>query len=108
MGANIVVATVVNRWNAETVADSALRDELGLHIDTPCDDAPERGCAYGAPCMAAFSQLAIDPDLQVRPCDRLVDVFVGDLHRESLAGIWNGHLRHEPTEEWLKEVGKPL
>ena len=134
VGANIVVATVVNRWNAATVVGSirelsrfttyfhvmtvqpvralagtdaelalsdeelapvweqlsALRDELGLHVDTPCDDLPERGCAYGAPCMAAFSQLVIDPDLRVRPCDRLVDVFVGDLRREPLTDVWNG------------------
>ncbi len=134
VGANIVVAVVVNRWNAPTVIGSiielarytryfhvmsvqpvralagrdgelalteedlvpiwegisALRSSHGLHVDTPADDAPERGCAYGAPCMAAYSHLVIDPDLRVRPCDRLVDVFIGDLHHQELAEIWHG------------------
>lgn len=134
VGANIVVAVVVNRWNAPTVVDSivelarftsyfhvmsvqpvralggidaglalseeelepiwqrisALRASHGLHVDTPADDAPERGCAYGAPCMAAYSHVVVDPDLRVRPCDRLVDVFIGDLHRQDLAEIWHG------------------
>lgn len=67
-----------------------LRRELDLVLDTPADEMPERGCAYGAPCMAAFSHVVIDPDLRVRPCDRLVDVFVGDLRHESLEEVWHG------------------
>lgn len=67
-----------------------VREELDLVLDTPADEAPEQGCACGAPCMAAFTHLVIDPDLRVRPCDRLVDVTVGDLRCQTLAEIWHG------------------
>ncbi len=67
------------------------RHQNGLQVDTPLDcENEEQGCATGAPCMAAFSHLVIDPDLRVRPCDRLVNRFIGDLRHSSLTEIWNG------------------
>lgn len=69
----------------------SIRSKLGLHIDTPLDDSGmERGCASGAPCMAAFSHVVIDPNMKVRPCDRLVDVVLGDLRDSRLSEIWKG------------------
>lgn len=66
-----------------------LRTDLGLNIDTPFDDdGSDIGCATGAPCMAAFSQVVIDPTLKVRPCDRLVDTVIGDLRESTLSQIW--------------------
>jgi MoaA/NifB/PqqE/SkfB family radical SAM enzyme len=66
-----------------------LREELGLDLQVPQDDAcSHRGCAMGAPCMAAFSHLVIDADLRVRPCDRVVDVTIGDLQTANLSEIW--------------------
>lgn len=68
-----------------------VRAQRGLRVDTPMDDrGAEIGCAEGAPCMAAFSQLVIDPTLRVRPCDRVVDFPVGDLRDSTLAQIWRG------------------
>lgn len=134
VGADIVIAMVVNRFNAEAIVPSILRlsqfthyfhlmrlqtvralrgaekkyqlgdselealwrriidlrKEYDLHIDTPLDDEGRSGCARGAPCMAAFTHLVIDPSLQVRPCDRLVDTFIGDLKCASLSQIWKG------------------
>lgn len=70
---------------------SALRDELGLYIEIPtdCTEAPT-GSAYGAACMAGFTQVVIDPDLKVRPCDRCVVTHIGDLNETSLEDVWNG------------------
>lgn len=66
-----------------------LRTKLGLNIDTPFDDGgSDIGCATGAPCMAAFSQVVIDPTLKVRPCDRLVGRIIGDLRESTLSQIW--------------------
>lgn len=68
----------------------ALREELNLEIDSPLDDDPsKRGCAVGAPCMAAFSNLVIDPNLDVRPCDRVVDFQIGNLRASTLSQIWD-------------------
>ena len=66
-----------------------IRDEMNLNIDTPFDDVgSDIGCASGAPCMAAFSQVVIDPTLKVRPCDRLVNIFLGDLKESTISQIW--------------------
>jgi len=69
----------------------AVRDELGLYIEIPSDTPDEDiGCACGAPCMAGYSHIVVDPDLRVRPCDRCVETFVGDLSYQTLAEIWAG------------------
>jgi MoaA/NifB/PqqE/SkfB family radical SAM enzyme len=65
-----------------------IKDEYGLALDLPTDENNVKGCAYGAPCNAAFTHLVIDPWLTVRPCDRLTDVSIGDLRWSSLSEIW--------------------
>jgi MoaA/NifB/PqqE/SkfB family radical SAM enzyme len=133
LGANIVVAMVLTRFNVDRTVESirqlsrytrhfhvmevqsvralhgadselaiprkrldrawhdiqAVREELGLDIEIPLE-APheELGCACGPHCMAGFSHLVIDPDLKVRPCDRCVETYVGDLAHQSLDEIW--------------------
>ena len=66
-----------------------VKQKYGLHIITPDDKAePELGCAYGAPCMAGFSHIVIDPSLKVRPCDRCVEAFVDDLNHQKIEEVW--------------------
>jgi len=78
-------ARIAEAWDEIT----AVRDELGLNIDVPDECAGEDGGeAEGAPCMAGFSQFVVDPDLRVRPCDRCVGTFVGDLAHQSVDEIW--------------------
>lgn len=68
-----------------------LKNELQINIRIPKEEiGKNQGCASGAPCMAGFSEMVIDPNLAVRPCDRVVDYFVGDLKYESVFDIWNG------------------
>ncbi len=68
----------------------ALREKHDLHINTPCDEVPGKNAsAYGAPCMAFFSSLVIDPNLNVRPCDRCLHQVIGDLNHETIADVWN-------------------
>ncbi|MFX0211760.1 MAG: radical SAM/SPASM domain-containing protein [Candidatus Hodarchaeota archaeon] len=68
----------------------SLEEKHNLIIDTPLEEEnSERGCASGAPCQAAFSVIVIDPNLQVRPCDRLTDITIGDLSISSLKTIWD-------------------
>ncbi len=67
-----------------------LADQKDLMINTPLTYEGYRGCAGGAPCMAGFSHIVIDPSLKVRPCDRLVDVVIGDLRESTASQIWNG------------------
>jgi len=68
-----------------------LKVRLGLHIDTPEDTCEhDSGCASGAPCMAGFSQIVIDPSMKVRPCDRCVQTLIGDLNKETIKDIWEG------------------
>lgn len=69
-----------------------LRAKYGVHVRTPIDELCDRveTSAVGAPCMAGFSKLTIDPNLDVRPCDKCVSAVVGNLREESLAEIWNG------------------
>ncbi len=67
----------------------ALEEERNLIIGTPLEEEKfEGGCASGAPCQAAFSEIVIDPNLRVRPCDRLTDITIGDLSESSLKTIW--------------------
>lgn len=47
------------------------------------------GCATGAPCQAGFTYLVIDPNLDVRPCDRLTDCVIGNLREKQISEIWN-------------------
>jgi MoaA/NifB/PqqE/SkfB family radical SAM enzyme len=133
LGANVIIATVVNRHNMNsihpmisnltpytqhfhlmTVQDvrgiegieerlkiprndekrlwenmKVLAEQRNLFINTPLNYEGDFGCAEGAPCMAAFSHLVIDPDLSVRPCDRLTDVCIGDLRTQSMHDIWH-------------------
>lgn len=76
-------------WPALWAELRRLREELELHFEIPTDEEGDPGCAEGAPCMAAFTHLVIDPDLRVRPCDRLVGEVMGDLGRQSLAEVWS-------------------
>jgi MoaA/NifB/PqqE/SkfB family radical SAM enzyme len=71
---------------------SALRDRYGILMRIPPDALCHtvKTTAHGAPCMAGFTKLAIDPNLDVRPCDKLVSQIVGNLRTESLAEIWSG------------------
>jgi MoaA/NifB/PqqE/SkfB family radical SAM enzyme len=57
-----------------------------------CTPTTLGSCATGAPCASAFSYIVIDPSLMVRPCDRLTDIFIGDLKRSNILDIWNGPL----------------
>ena len=135
IGADIVIAMVITRYNFRSVIDSvaqlsqftryfhimevqpvaalnrvdrnyrlteeelsglwnellALRKTLDLSLETPGDDyGEEEECAFGAPCMAGFSHLVIDPSLKVRPCDRCVRTFVGDLTCDTIKDVWEG------------------
>lgn len=74
-----------NIWTEITM----LKEELSLTIEIPCKtDRFADGCAFGAPCMAGFSHIVIDPDLKVRPCDRLTNTRVGDMSLTSLKQLW--------------------
>jgi MoaA/NifB/PqqE/SkfB family radical SAM enzyme len=63
--------------------------ERHLFINSPRSSL-SGGCAAGAPCQAGFSYLVIDPNLDVRPCDRLTDRVIGNLREQQLGSIWNG------------------
>ena len=68
----------------------ALRTEYGFSVTLPKDLIGNRNCtACGSPCAAGFTYLAIDPDLKVRPCDRVTNVFVGNLRKNTIAQIWD-------------------
>ena len=69
-----------------------LRTKYGVRVRTPVDDLCTRvdTSATGAPCMAGFTKLAIDPNLDVRPCDKCVTTVVGNLNDQTLEEIWNG------------------
>lgn len=146
IGADIVIAMVITRFNFRSVVDSvvqlsqftryfhmmavqpvaalngadrnygltedeladlwnelrALRKTLDLSLDTPGDDCgQEEDCAFGAPCMAGFSHLVIDPSLKVRPCDRCVHTFIGDLTCDVIEEVWEG-------EEVRKVLDSPV
>lgn len=67
----------------------ALANARDLAINYPTKNC-EPGCATGAPCMAGFSNLVVDPDLKVRPCDRLTDIVLGNLGNATVSEVWNG------------------
>ena len=69
-----------------------IQGQYDLDISKPPDFmlSNYKGCAYGAPCAAAFTYLVIDPDLSVRPCDKLNSVILGNMHNNSIKAIWNG------------------
>lgn len=90
---------------------SELRDAHDLMLRTPHDDCfHAKTCASGAPCMAGFTQVVVDPNLNVRACDRCIHAVVGNLKQEKMSQIWNGpRLAHvyqrevplcESSEEW--------
>lgn len=86
---------VEHELEAESQSRSSLWAELralanirDLAINFPTDNC-KAGCATGAPCMAGFSSIVIDPNLNVRPCDRLTDVRLGNLHNATVAKVWN-------------------
>lgn len=66
----------------------ALANARDLAINLPATDC-DPGCATGAPCMAGFSTLVVDPDLNVRPCDRLTDIVLGNLGNTTISEVWN-------------------
>jgi MoaA/NifB/PqqE/SkfB family radical SAM enzyme len=71
----------------EKIAD--LKSRNGLNVTLPKDLTGNEDCtACGAACAAGFTYLAIDPDLRVRPCDRVTNVFIGDLRQSSVEQIW--------------------
>jgi MoaA/NifB/PqqE/SkfB family radical SAM enzyme len=88
-GADRGLAIDAAAWPALWAELRRLREAHGLYFEMPSDEVGDPGCAQGAPCMAAFSHLVVDPDLRVRPCDRLVGEVMGDLRRETLAEIWS-------------------
>ncbi|HLP45488.1 MAG TPA: radical SAM protein [Candidatus Kapabacteria bacterium] len=67
------------------------RDKHKLEITLPIDDCDTtKYSATGAPCVAGFTQVVIDPDLDVRACSRCTHAVVGNLGQESIESIWNG------------------
>ncbi|MFZ6026173.1 MAG: radical SAM/SPASM domain-containing protein [Chloroflexota bacterium] len=62
-----------------------------LQISLPVDEckAPQYS-ATGAPCVAGFTQVVIDPNLDVRACSRCTHAVVGNLNHEKMAEIWHG------------------
>jgi MoaA/NifB/PqqE/SkfB family radical SAM enzyme len=67
-----------------------LAQQKHIVVNTPLASEGYGGCASGAPCMAAFSHLVIDPGLNVRPCDRLTKVVLGNLRSSTIDAIWQG------------------
>lgn len=66
-----------------------LASQRGLFVSSPKTAMQGRGSACGAPCSAAFSYVVVDPNLDVRPCDHLTDVVLGNLASDTLEKIWN-------------------
>lgn len=79
-----------------------LAAKKNLCVNTPLSYEGYRGCASGAPCMAAFSHVVIDPSLKVRPCDRLTDVVLGDLRESPISAVWDS-----PTVRLVTECQVP-
>ena len=70
---------------------AALRDAHDLHIRLPTDECKaDSYSATGAPCVAGFTQVVIDPNLDVRACSRCTHAVVGNLEDETLGEIWHG------------------
>jgi radical SAM protein with 4Fe4S-binding SPASM domain len=153
IGANVVISTVITKFNIDTIQESITvlskytrifhlipfepalslekrdlsyrveEDKLydflksivafgknhNLIIDTPIEEETFRNwCASGAPCQAAFSLIVIDPNLQVRPCDRLTDTIIGNLSKSSLKDIWGSkaalNVVNQPVSLCLKQA----
>ncbi len=67
-----------------------LRKNKNIQISLPEDLANSNNCiAKGSPCAACFTYLVIDPDLRVRPCDRVTNAYIGSLQCNSIKEIWN-------------------
>lgn len=66
-------------------------EEYDLFISKPSDFEASnyKGCAYGAPCAAAFTYAVIDPDLNVRPCDKLNSYILGNMNEHTIKEIWD-------------------
>jgi MoaA/NifB/PqqE/SkfB family radical SAM enzyme len=68
-----------------------IRDTHDLKIRLPTDECYlGEYSATGAPCVAGFTQIVIDPNLDVRACSRCTHAIVGNLEDESMECIWNG------------------
>ena len=68
-----------------------IRDIHDLHITLPTDECNfGTYSASGAPCAAGFTQIVIDPNMDVRACSRCTHAIVGNLRDESMDSIWNG------------------
>ncbi len=68
-----------------------VRDTHDLQIRLPTDECNlKEFSATGAPCVAGFTQLVIDPDMDVRACSRCTHAIVGNLEEESMSSIWHG------------------
>ena len=68
-----------------------IREKHRLQIRLPSDEcSTAKYSATGAPCVAGFTQVVIDPDLDVRACSRCTHAIAGNLKRESLDSIWHG------------------
>lgn len=68
-----------------------LRGQNDLLIKIPADGCKSKSyTATGAPCAAGFTQLVIDPNLDVRACSKCVHAVVGNLKNEDFKSIWNG------------------
>jgi MoaA/NifB/PqqE/SkfB family radical SAM enzyme len=68
-----------------------IRDKHALEISLPSDHCDvTQYSATGAPCVAGFTQIVIDPNLDVRACSRCPHAIVGNLDNESIESIWNG------------------
>ncbi|GJQ60245.1 MAG: hypothetical protein SCALA701_30460 [Candidatus Scalindua sp.] len=68
-----------------------IRDTYDLQIRLPTDECNSTTySATGAPCVAGFTQIVIDPDLDVRACSRCTHAIVGNLKYENLDSIWHG------------------
>jgi MoaA/NifB/PqqE/SkfB family radical SAM enzyme len=71
----------------------SFRENNDIYITIPEDiEGTDECTATGSPCNAGFSYLAIDPDLRVRPCDRVTNRFIGDLKNETIQQIWHSQV----------------
>lgn len=95
-----------------------VRDEHDLQIRLPTDECNSATySATGAPCVAGFTQIVIDPDLDVRACSRCTHAIVGNLEDESMDSIWHGsklahiYRRDVPychvSSEWEAAIADP-
>lgn len=84
-GLEVAPETLAALW----VEVSALAREKNLYISSPKTAVEAADVICPAPCAAGFSYLVIEPNLDVRPCDRVTDVILGSLREQGLSEIWN-------------------